>query len=166
MARVFIGIGSNLGDRRAIIDMTRESIGRIPKTELVGWSKIYETKPVGPVVQDDFLNGVAELDTRLEPTELWRELAAIERKAGRPPVHQRIKWGPRPLDLDILLYDDWVISLDDLVIPHPMMHERWFVLRPLADLDANAVHPLLEMTVGELLVYVEQNAGSESVQGE
>ena len=157
MARAFIGVGSNLGDRQATLASARQALSRLPQTTLTDWSNVYETEPVGPVEQGKYLNAAAALETALEPAVLLGHLSEIEQRSGRSPQDQRIKWGPRTLDLDVLLFDDLVVSEDDLVIPHPLMHERWFVLKPLADLDAGAVHPLLEMTVGELLKYVEQD---------
>lgn len=154
MTSVYIGIGTNMGDRTGHMDFARRELGRLPKTRLAAFSGVYETEPVGPVPQGPFLNAAAKLVTTLDPYDLLDALHAIEARSGRGG--ERVRWGPRTLDLDILLYGDRVISSDELVIPHPMMHERWFVLRPLADLDASAVHPALEMTVGELLSYVEQ----------
>lgn len=156
MARAFIGIGSNLGDRSAYVASARQSLAELPETLLTGFSSVYDTAPISHIEQDDFLNAVAELDTQLEPLALLDALAAIEGSAGRPGSARRVKWGPRTLDLDILLYDDRVISEDALVVPHPLMHERWFVLKPLAELAPQVVHPILQMTVGELLKYVEQ----------
>lgn len=156
MQRVFIGIGSNVGDRQAHIDLARRRLGEMRSTTLVGFSSVYETAPVGPVEQGAYLNAAAQLETELAPHELLDALAAIEVEAGRPPRDERIKWGPRTLDLDILLYGDHVMSDDNLAIPHPMMHDRDFVLRPLAELDPGAVHPLLQMTVGALLKYRQQ----------
>ena len=158
MPRVFIGIGSNEGDRQGFIDLARQELGRIDRTRLVAFSDTYETEPAGPIPQGPYLNAAAELDTALDPFDLLDVLTSIELLAGRPAPVQRVKWGPRTLDLDILLYGQRVISGDDLVVPHPMMHERWFVLKPLADIDPQAVHPVLEMTVGELLKYVEKDA--------
>jgi len=156
MTHVFIGIGSNQGDRQALLQLARKHLGRLPETRLVAWSPIYETEPVGPVPQGRFLNAAAELDSQLDPCSLLEHLKRIEELAGRSPAEQRIKWGPRALDLDILLYGNAVVSLDDLVVPHPLMHDRWFVLKPLADLNPDIVHPLLEMTVGELLKCLEK----------
>ena len=160
MARVFIGIGSNLGDREAHVRLAHKRLAKLPQTSHVALSPVYETEPVGPVPQDKFLNAAVELDTTLAPESLLDALGAIEAEGERPPHEQRIKWGPRTLDLDILLYDQHVISSDSLVVPHPMMHERWFVLKPLADLDATVVHPVLQMTIGELLNYVESTEGT------
>lgn len=158
MALAYIGIGSNIGDRAAYLRLAQERLAGLDGTRLVAASRVYETEPVGPVPQGKYLNAVARLDTQLDPYELLDALEAIEQLADRPPRDERVKWGPRTLDLDILLYGKQVISNDELVVPHPMMHERWFVLKPLADLDAGAVHPLLQMTVGELLSYLDQGA--------
>ena len=156
MTKVFIGIGSNLGDRTAYIKRACDGMAALERTELVAVSSVYETDPVGPLEQGKYLNAVAQLDTGLEPYDLLDGLVLIEEQAGRELPFQRTKWGPRTLDLDILLFGDRVISGDELVVPHPMMHERWFVLKPLAELDPTAVHPLLEMTVDEILTYVER----------
>jgi len=151
MKNVFIGIGSNLGDRQGYIDLAKLRLGELPQTTLTGFSAVYETEPVGPIEQGAYLNAAAQLDTQLSPGELLGELAGIEQQTGRPGVEQRVKWGPRTLDLDILMYGDLVLSENDLMIPHPKMHERDFALRPLADMDAQAVHPVLQMTIEELL---------------
>ena len=154
MAQVFIGVGSNEGDRLAMLDQARQAMDRLAQTRLVQWSNVYETDPVSPVPQGKYLNAAAELDTQLTPSQLLNALDRIEREAGREPVERRMRWGPRTLDLDILLFGALVISRQDLVIPHPLMHERYFVLKPLADLAPGAVHPLLEMTVDDLLKYL------------
>jgi len=155
MERVFIGIGANLGNRAANIEAARDALAALDDTELAAMSPVYETDPVGPVPQEKYLNAAAELRTELDPYDLLDALCAIEQQAGRSPESQRVKWGPRQLDLDILLFGSRVISSDELVVPHPMMHERWFVLKPLCDIDAGVVHPLLEMTVGDLLANLE-----------
>ena len=157
MARVFIGIGSNIGDRHVHLELARDALAQLPQTRLVAFSQTYESDADSPVPQGDFLNAVGELDTDLDPLELLAALQEIERDAGRRPLVQRVKWGPRTLDLDLLLYDQRIISTDELVVPHPMMHERWYVLKPLAEIAPGAVHPILEMTVGALLENVENS---------
>lgn len=163
MARVFVGIGSNVGDRAGYVRMARQLLDQVRCACLVQFSGVYETDPVGLLPQKKYLNAVAELDSTLEPVAMLNELVEIEAKAGRPPLSQRMKWGPRTLDLDILLYDQRVISGDGLIVPHPRMHDRWFVLRPLADLDPLVFHPLLQTTVGSLLKKLEQD--TERVNG-
>ena len=155
MARAFIAVGSNLGDRHGHIEAARAALARLPRSRLVGFSSVYETAPVGPVAQGDYLNAAAELATELDPFELLGQLAEIERRCGRPPPPQRVAWGPRTLDLDILLYDDRAISTAALVVPHPRMHERSFVLEPLAELAPEARHPILHKTVRELLTAIQ-----------
>ena len=163
MARAFIAIGSNLGDRPGHLERARMQLAKLPRTRLVDFSSTYETAPVGPVEQGDFLNAAAMLDTQLAPSQLMEALDQIEREAGRPAGPDRVKWGPRTLDLDLVLYGHEVISSETLVVPHPLMHERWFVLKPLAELAPEAVHPILQMTVAELLNSVEkvQAAGGQ-----
>ncbi len=155
MARVFIGLGSNVGDRQAHLEQARAALAALPGTRLVAFSPVYETDPVGPVEQGPFLNAVAELATSQEPAVLRSALVAIETRAGREPVELRQRWGPRTLDLDLLLYDDQVIDTPELSVPHPRLHERVFVLRPLCDLAPEVVHPTLGVTMRELLERME-----------
>ena len=149
MSRVFIGIGSNEGDRLANISRAVRAMGELPDVRLVQMATIIETDPVGGPPQDPYLNTVVELDTTLRPRELLATLQAIERQLGRVPSAQR--WAPRPMDLDILLYEDQVIQEERLSIPHPRMHERRFVLEPLAQLAPEVQHPLLKQPIAALL---------------
>lgn len=160
MQRVFIGIGSNMGDRAASIELARDSLARLPATDLAGFSKAYETAAAGPAGQAAYLNAAALLHSGLDALALLHELQAIELRAGRPAKEDRPRWGPRTLDLDMLLYGSEVISTAELVVPHPRLHERWFALRPMSDLDATAVHPVLKMTVRQLLERVEEHTAS------
>ena len=155
MARAFIALGSNLGDRHGYIESAKRAMARLPRTRLVGFSTIYETAPVGPVAQGDYLNAAAELATELDPFELLAQLSEIEHRCGRPPPPQRVAWGPRTVDLDILLYDERTISTAALVVPHPRMHERSFVLQPLAELAPEVRHPVLHRTIRELLTAIQ-----------
>ncbi|MDX1565233.1 MAG: 2-amino-4-hydroxy-6-hydroxymethyldihydropteridine diphosphokinase [Phycisphaeraceae bacterium] len=148
MPSAYIGIGSNLGDRREHLAAAREALADLPRTLLSGFSPVYETEPVGPGTQRPYLNAVASVQTGLDPQTLLEKLMEIEMDAGR---RREQRWGPRTLDLDLLLYDDRVVKTDRLTLPHPRMHERWFVLKPLADLAEDLVHPVLNITVERLL---------------
>jgi 2-amino-4-hydroxy-6-hydroxymethyldihydropteridine diphosphokinase len=128
----YVGLGANLGDREATI---RAAVAELPG--VVAVSSLRETDPVGITEQPRFLNGVAALETELTPRELLDVLLAVERRLGR---ERRQRWGPRTIDLDLLLYGDEVIDDDGLTVPHPRLHERRFVLEPLADLA-----PVLEV---------------------
>ncbi len=132
MTRAFLSLGSNLGDRWGYL---REAVAALP--DVVGVSPVYETEPVGgPAGQERFLNAVVELDTDLSPRELLEVAQRLEAAAGRQRVEHH---GPRTLDVDVLLVGDLVVEEPDLVVPHPRMYERTFVLRPLADLAPELV---------------------------
>ena len=133
MTVAYVGLGANLGDREGTI---RAAVAQLPG--VVAVSPLRETDPVGVTDQPQFLNGVAALETELAPRELLDVLLAIERRLGR---ERRERWGPRTIDLDLLLYGDEVIDEDGLKIPHPRLHKRRFVLEPLADLAPQLVVP-------------------------
>ena len=152
MSRVFIGVGSNEGERLACISRALQALNAVPGIRVVQMATILETEPVGGPPQGPYLNTAAELQTTLTPRELLTTLQAIEHRLGRTPSSQR--WIPRPIDLDILLYDDRVMAEPDLVIPHPRMHERRFVLEPPAQLAPDLVHPILHRTTVELLAEI------------
>ena len=156
MPRVFLGVGSNVGDRWSCLQLAFSELDQIPGTKLVAKSAVYETAPVGPVEQGRFLNAAIEIRTTLDPEALLTELTRIEMLAGRKARDQRVKWGPRELDLDILLFGDVVHTSERLTVPHPFMHARWFVLKPLADLGPDVVHPVLKKTIAELLADVRE----------
>lgn len=151
MAKAYVAMGSNMGDRQAHVEAGREGLSGLPGTRLLAMSRVYETEPVGPVVQGPFLNAVALLETQLSPQELYKGMQALEAREGRPPGEARQAWGPRTLDLDLLLYDELIVDTPGLTVPHPRMHERWFVLKPLVDVDPAARHPVLAKTAAELL---------------
>lgn len=132
MARAFIGLGANLGAPEAQVRAAIASLGALPRTRLVRASSLYRTAPVGDVAQPDFINAVAEIETDLAPRELLDAVRAIETRAGR---ERPFPDAPRTLDLDVLLYDDRVVREPGLVIPHPRMHQRAFVLAPLVEID-------------------------------
>ena len=136
--KAFIALGSNLGEREAMIRQALDALAAMPQTELLRASSLYDTEPVGDVDQPNFLNAVAQVDTDLAPRQLLWNLMLIEKRLGRERTRP---WGPRTIDLDLLLYGDEVIEEDDLRVPHPEMIRRAFVLVPLVELDPILVHP-------------------------
>ncbi len=145
---VYIAYGSNMGDSEEYIEEAISSIANDPEIEMVKDSQRIITKPYGVTEQDDFLNGACHIRTLMEPEELLRYVDRLEKKAGR--THD-VHWGPRTLDLDILLYDDLVYESDTLVIPHMDMENRDFVLLPMCELSPNLRHPVLNRTMRQLL---------------
>jgi 2-amino-4-hydroxy-6-hydroxymethyldihydropteridine diphosphokinase len=130
--RAYIGLGSNLDEPRAHIERAFEDLARLPSARLVAVSPLYRSRPIGPQPQPDYINAVAELDTMNDPMRLLAQLQRIETRHGRiRPAPQH--WGPRPLDLDLLIYGRARIQTARLVVPHPRLAERGFVLYPLAD---------------------------------
>lgn len=130
-AQVYLGLGSNMGEKEAHLRRAVEWLLRLPDTGDWVFSRIYKTPPVGPVEQDWFLNMVAGMRTELLPVDLMRRCLRIEKRLGRV---RKERWGPRTIDIDILMYDDVVIRTPELEVPHPRMLERSFVLAPLAEL--------------------------------
>ncbi len=146
MPIVYVALGTNLGNREANL---REAEKRLSaQVTVTGRSRIYETEPWGVLAQPRFLNQVLEGETTLEPRALLRFVKTIEREMGRTPS---VRYGPRLIDLDILLYDDQAVRFPELTIPHANLHERRFVLVPLADLAPDLVHPVFGSTIKELL---------------
>jgi 3-oxoacyl-[acyl-carrier protein] reductase len=155
MATAYIALGSNLGDRRDYLDRSLQALQEHPRIEATQVSSYHETTPVGgPPGQSNFLNAAAELKTDLSPRELLDALLEIERSLGRV---RRERHGPRTIDLDLLLYQDLVLREPGLTIPHPAMHERLFVLKPLAEIAPRAIHPLLDASIDDLLRDLQTN---------
>jgi 2-amino-4-hydroxy-6-hydroxymethyldihydropteridine diphosphokinase len=153
--RAFIGIGTNLGDRAANFRDAIQRIGALPSTRVVRQSSIYETEPVGDI-QGFFLNGVVEVDTAMLAGDLLHRLLTIERTMGRkrPATRKRANQStpqPRVIDLDLLFFENQVADTPALQLPHPRLHERRFVLAPMAELAPMLVHPTLKKSISELL---------------
>jgi 2-amino-4-hydroxy-6-hydroxymethyldihydropteridine diphosphokinase len=148
MSKVLVGVGSNLGDREFLIRKAVQAMRDLPRTLVVRVSSLYDTDPVGEVEQPPFLNAVVWLETTLEPRELLWQLLLIEKRMGR--VRSQ-RWGPRPIDLDLLFYDDRLIDEPDLTVPHPEAHRRGFVLLPLLELDPEFVHPSTGESIKKLI---------------
>jgi 2-amino-4-hydroxy-6-hydroxymethyldihydropteridine diphosphokinase len=148
MPVVYLGIGSNLGSRQ---DNCMKAISMIEDSGLTVTriSSMYETEPWGSADQPMFINMAIAAETSFTPVELLALLKEIETKMGRQPA---AKWGPRIIDLDILLYDDIIMNNNRLTIPHPLMHKRDFVLKPLSEIAPEKVHPVLLKKIGDLLV--------------
>ncbi len=147
MAIVYLGIGSNLGDRHKnclrAIELLRQNGLVVTKQ-----SSMHETEPWGVTQQPGFINMTVEVVTDLAPLKLLELFKKIEKDIGRQDT---TKWGPRIIDLDILLYDDIILKTDSLIIPHPLMHEREFVLGPLSEIAGDFIHPVLKKSITDLL---------------
>jgi 2-amino-4-hydroxy-6-hydroxymethyldihydropteridine diphosphokinase len=145
----FLGIGSNLGDRLANLQGAVDRLGASPGIRVRRSSRVWETDPVGGPEQPEFLNVVVEIDTDLDPLDLLHVCNAVEAELGRT---RDVRWGPRTIDIDVLLIDDLTIDEPTLTVPHPRMHQRAFVLLPLLDLEPNPVLPdgtrLLDVRLG------------------
>jgi len=153
--RVHIGIGSNLGDRRANTIEAIEKVGQLPGTRVVRASSLYESEPLGDA-KTWFVNSVIEIESDLSADALLKKLLAIEEAMGRKRVKGK-RWGSRIIDLDILLFDQDVIDKRALKIPHPEMHKRRFVLLPLAELAPQVIHPQLGQSISTLLATVKDD---------
>jgi 2-amino-4-hydroxy-6-hydroxymethyldihydropteridine diphosphokinase len=150
---VFIGLGSNLGDRRANIHEALERIRKLPDGRITKESSLYESEPHGDA-KTWFVNGVIEIETALSPENLLKKLKAIEAAMGRKRVKGK-RWGSRVIDLDILFYGSLVVKKRTLKIPHPELANRRFVLLPLSELGPQVIHPVLQASVSELLASVK-----------
>ena len=150
----YISIGSNMGNKKENLEKAISELSQVKDTFVTKKSEIIETEPFGYKEQDDFLNACVGIKTLLPARELLKELLAIEKRMGR---ERKIKWGPRIIDLDIIFYGKEVIEEDDLIVPHPYMEYREFVLKPLEEIIPNFVHPLLMKRVSTLRKELEEN---------
>jgi len=148
LRKIFLGLGSNLGNKKANLDRAITTINRHYDIKVVATSSVIETEPWGMTEQPEFLNMAIEIETELNPKSLLNEIMRIEDDLGRV---RDIKWGPRIIDIDILFYDTLILNVDELNIPHPYLSERDFVLKPLNEIASDFVHPVSGMTVKELL---------------
>lgn len=156
--KVYLSVGSNMGEKERFIQDAVLALCESNRIRKVKQSELLITKPYGGVEQDDFVNGAVALETTMQPEELLDYLYEIEQAAGR---ERKIHWGPRTLDLDIVFYDDLVLETEDLILPHVDMQNRYFVLKPLSELCPNKRHPLLHMTVTQMLAQVLDDSNKD-----
>ena len=145
----YLSVGSNLGDPLANCRRGIEAVSRRPGIRLLACSPFYRTGPVDYLEQDWFVNAAVKIETELAPRELLADLHSVQAAMGRG--RQKVRFGPRILDLDIIFYQDVVMQSETLTIPHPRMHKRRFVLQPICDIDPTIVHPVLQMNIKTLL---------------
>ena len=150
----YIGVGGNMGDKEKNIKGALELINNSYHSKITKTSKFYKTSPVGYLEQEDFLNCAIEVKTLLNPLELVHFLLSIEVVFKRERI---IRWGPRTLDLDVLLYDNIISSLDEIILPHPRMQERMFVLEPLCDIAPYVIHPILNKPIIQIKASLKNN---------
>jgi len=156
-------MGSNIGDKLLRCREAIAEILRIDHHRLLARSSFYKTKPVGYTAQDWFVNGVIKIETDLAAHELLQSLKGIEARMGR---RETFRWGPRTIDLDLLFYDQDKVESDDLCLPHPRLHERQFVLIPLAEIDPGLKHPVFGKSIAELLESLREDQGVERLEME
>ena len=154
MAEVYLGLGTNLGDKEANLDMAMEEI-RKRVGEILSLSAYYITEPWGFDSKNAFLNAVCKISTSLSPLDVLLTTQSIEKDLGRMKKSVNGQYSDRPIDIDILLYDDIVLDSPNLTIPHPLMHKRTFVMEPLSEIAPELVHPVLHKSMKEILKGME-----------
>ncbi len=152
--KVFLGLGTNLGNKKENLFYAINLLNNFSKVKVLSISSIYGSKAYGFKEQDDFYNLVCKIDTNLSPFDLLNLCKEIEKTMGR---ENTFKWGPRLIDIDILFYNDAIINTDTLIIPHPEIIKRDFVLVPMAELEPNFIHPVLKVTIKELIENIKEN---------
>jgi len=152
--QVYIGIGSNVGNKRENFLEALSRVAKLPDTKVVKESSLYESEPIGDA-KEWYVNGAIEIETKFKPDMLLKKFKNIERAMGRKKVKKR--WGARIIDLDILLYDAAIVKKKRLRIPHPEMSSRKFVLLPLSEIAPQVIHPELGVTISELLINVKDD---------
>ncbi|CAD2080773.1 2-amino-4-hydroxy-6-hydroxymethyldihydropteridine diphosphokinase [Jeotgalicoccus coquinae] len=158
MAIAYLGLGSNIGDREESLNNAIAELSGVPGIQVTKISSRYETKPYGNTNQPDFINMAVEVDTNLTPLDLLETVLGIEHELGR--VRTEI-WGPRSIDIDVLLYEDLELKLTDLKVPHPEMHLRSFVIDPLYEIAPKREHPTLHMTVEKIKEQLDKSQSAE-----
>ncbi len=153
--RVYISVGSNIGDKRANCQAGIDALIRSGDSLLEQVSGFYRTEPVDFEDQDWFVNAVVRISTGLMPLPLLNRLQSIQKAGGQR--EKKVRFGPRILDLDIIFFNDHIIHTPDLVVPHPRMHKRRFVLQPMCDIDATVIHPVLKKNMQDLLDGLDDN---------
>lgn len=151
----YISVGSNIGDKLVNCQNGITSLAKAGRSRILAQSHIYVTEPVDYEDQDWFINMAVKLETSLDPFQLLDHVENIQQAAGR--IQDPIRFGPRILDLDIILFDERIIESERLVIPHPRMHKRRFVLKPICDIDPAIVHPVLKKEMRDLLAILDDN---------
>jgi len=152
--QVYIGVGSNVGNKKENFLEALSRVAKLPDTRIVKESSLYESEPIGDA-KEWYVNGAIEIETKFKPDMLLKKFKNIERAMGRKKVKKR--WGARIIDLDILLYDAAIVKKKNLRIPHPEMSSRKFVLLPLGEIAPQVIHPELGVTISELLINVKDD---------